>query len=61
VDLLNTEVQGLRKAVLSSKKHTKKSKTLELQQRKEYHGESVFWSPSKVREAQFRERIKEQE
>jgi hypothetical protein len=61
VDLLNTEVQGLRKAVLSSKKHKKKSKTLDLQQRKEYHGGSVFWSPSKVREAQFRERIKEQE
>jgi hypothetical protein len=61
VDLLNTEVQGLRKAVLSSKKHKKKSKTLDLQQRKEYHGGAVFWSPSKIREAQFRERVRKQE
>jgi hypothetical protein len=60
-DLLHTEVEGLRQAVLSTRKHKKKSKTLDLQQRKEYHGGAVFWSPSKIREARFRERIKKQE
>ncbi|KAF1952826.1 hypothetical protein CC80DRAFT_537882 [Byssothecium circinans] len=60
-DLLHTEIEGLRKAVLSQKKHQKKSKPLDLQQRKEYHGGAVFWSPKKIREAQFRERVKKQQ
>jgi hypothetical protein len=49
-DLLHTEVQGLSKALLSKKKRQKKSKPLDLQQRQEYCGGAVFWSPSKVRE-----------
>ncbi|KAK7189624.1 transposase [Paraphaeosphaeria sporulosa] len=60
-ELLHTEVEGLSKALLSKKKHEKKSKPLDLQQRQEYRGGAVFWSPSKVREAQFRQRIKDQE
>ena len=33
-------------------KHSKKSHTLPLQQRQEYHGGAVMWSPSKRREAE---------
>jgi hypothetical protein len=32
-----------------------------LQQREEYHGGAVFWSPRKIREARAREVVKEQE
>jgi hypothetical protein len=60
-DLLYTEVKGLRKAIQVTKKHKKKSKTLDLQQRQEYYGGAVFWSPSKIREARFRERVKKQQ
>jgi hypothetical protein len=60
-NLQKTEIEGLRKAVIASKKQKKKSKTLDLQQRKEYHGGAVFWSPTKIREARFRERIKKQQ
>jgi membrane protein involved in colicin uptake len=60
-DLLNSENEGLRQALGLKKKHKKKSKPLDLHQRKEYHGGAVFWSPSKLREAQARERVKQQE
>ena len=60
-DILNTESEDLRQALALKKKHKKKSKPLDLQQRKEYHGGAVFWSPSKLREAQARERVKQQE
>jgi hypothetical protein len=60
-DLLNSENKGLRQALALKRKHKKKSKPLDLQQRKEYHGGAVFWSPSKLREGRFRERVKQQE
>ncbi len=60
-DLLNSENKGLRQALALKRKHKKNSKPLDLQQRKEYHGGAVFWSPSKLREARFRERVKQQE
>ena len=60
-ELLHNEIKGLRKALLIKKKHTKKSKPLDLQQRQEYHGGAVFWSPRKIREARVRQSIKEQE
>lgn len=60
-DLIQTEVQGLRQALLATQKQKKKSKPLDLQQRQEYHGGAVFWSPRKIREAQARERVREQE
>jgi DDE superfamily endonuclease/Tc5 transposase DNA-binding domain len=60
-DLLHTEIQGLRQALLLTQKHKKKSKPLDLQQRQEYHGGAVLWSPRKIREAQARERVREQE
>ncbi|EDU40985.1 conserved hypothetical protein [Pyrenophora tritici-repentis Pt-1C-BFP] len=60
-DILNTEDECLRQALALRKKHKKRSKPLDLQQRKEYHSSAVFWSPSKLRKAQIRERVKHQE
>jgi hypothetical protein len=54
-ELLSDENEGLRMALSTKKKHNKKSKVLDLQQREEYHGGAVFWSPRKMREAQARE------
>jgi hypothetical protein len=58
-ELLNHENQGLRAALVTKRKNTKKSKPLDLQQRQEYHGGAVFWSPCKVREARVRESVKQ--
>ena len=60
-ELLLHEVGGLRDALTTKKKHQKKGTTLDLQQRKEYHGGAVFWSLRKVREARVRQSVKEQE
>lgn len=35
-----------------------KGLALDLQQRQEYHGGAVFWSPRKIREARVREEIR---
>jgi hypothetical protein len=60
-ELLKHENRGLREALASKKKGQKRSRPLDLQQRKEYHGGSVFWSPRKVREARVRQTVKEHE
>jgi hypothetical protein len=60
-ELLNHENEGLRQALTLKKKHKKKSKLLDLQQRQEYHGGAVFWSSRKVREARVREGVEQQE
>jgi hypothetical protein len=60
-ELLHHENQGLREALAVKKKHTKRGQPLDLQQRKEYHGEAVFWSPRKVREARVRQTVKKRE
>jgi hypothetical protein len=60
-NLLLYENKGLRKALTTKKKHKNKGKTLDLQQRQEFHSRAVFWSPSKVNEARFRERIRKRE
>ncbi|KAF1363388.1 hypothetical protein EJ07DRAFT_76600, partial [Lizonia empirigonia] len=52
---LSNENKGLREALTIKKKHNKKGKVLDLQQREEYHGGAVFWSPRKMREAQARD------
>ena len=44
----------MKEALLTKKMHNKKARVLPLQQRKEYHGGAVLWSPSKRREAEFR-------
>jgi len=59
--LLKYEVLGLGEALASKKKGQKLRKTFDLQQRKEYHGGSVFWSPRKLRDARVRQTAKERE
>ena len=61
VQLLHHENANLREALATKKKYKKKGKSLDLQQRQEYHGGAVFWSPRKVREARVRQSVKEQE
>jgi hypothetical protein len=58
---LKHENEGLREALHHKQKHKKKSKALDLQQRQEYHGGAVFWSPRKVREARARESIQQRD
>ncbi|PVH91119.1 hypothetical protein DM02DRAFT_546418 [Periconia macrospinosa] len=60
-ELLKHENEGLQVALRVKQRHQKKSKPLDLQQREEYHGGGVFWSPRKVREAQTREAVKQRE
>ncbi|KAF2683601.1 DDE-domain-containing protein [Lentithecium fluviatile CBS 122367] len=60
-ELLHHDINGLRQALATKQKRKKKGKALDLQQRNEYHGGSVFWSPRKVREARVRQSIKERE
>jgi hypothetical protein len=50
-ELLNDKNDRLCKVLSTKKKHNKKSKVLDLQQRNEYYSGAVFWSPRKVREA----------
>jgi hypothetical protein len=54
-ELLQDENKGLRNALTTKKKHNKKSKVLHVQQRQEYHGGAVFWSPRKMAEGKARE------
>jgi regulator of replication initiation timing len=54
-ELLTDENEGLRDVLSTKKKHNKKGKVLDLQQRKEYHGGAIFWSPRKKREAEARD------
>jgi hypothetical protein len=60
-ELLKHEIDGLKEALSIKKKRKKKGRALDLQQRKEYHGGAVFWSPRKIREARVRQSIREQE
>jgi hypothetical protein len=57
--VLHYENQGLREALLIKKKHKSKGKVLNLQQRQEYHGGGVLYSPRKVREGKMRRRVNE--
>ncbi|KAF7452687.1 hypothetical protein PtrM4_057540 [Pyrenophora tritici-repentis] len=59
--LLHDENDSLRAALNAKKKHQKQSCKLDLQQRNEYHGGAVFWSPRKIREARAREAVKQRE
>jgi hypothetical protein len=57
--VLHYENQGLREALQVKKKHKNKGKVLDLQQRQEYHGGGVLYSPKKVREGRMRRRVNE--
>ncbi len=59
--MLQVEVDGLRDVIGTKKRHNKKSKPLDLQQHQEYHGGAVFWSPRALKEARWRERVRQQE
>jgi hypothetical protein len=56
-ELLHHENDGLRATLTTKRKHEKKSKVLDLQQREEYHGGAVLWSPRKIQEARVREQV----
>ncbi|KNG46898.1 hypothetical protein TW65_06403 [Stemphylium lycopersici] len=58
-ELLKHKVDGLKEAHQHKKKHKRKVKALDLQQRQEYHGGAVHWSPRKLREARAREAVRE--
>jgi hypothetical protein len=58
-ELLHHENEGLRAVISTKQKHATKSKTLDLQQRKEYHGGAVLWSPRKLRAARVRGCVKQ--
>ncbi|KAF2633988.1 hypothetical protein BU25DRAFT_486964 [Macroventuria anomochaeta] len=58
---LHHEIVGLKEVLKAQKKHKKKSKPLELQHHKDYHGGDEFYSPSRVEKARSRERAKQQE
>ncbi|KAI1507682.1 DUF1682 domain containing protein [Pyrenophora tritici-repentis] len=60
-ELLQHENEGLKEALQHKKKHKKKGKALNLQQRQEYHGGAVHWSPRKLREARAREAVRERD
>jgi hypothetical protein len=60
-ELLTGENEGLRGALAVKKKHKKHGKVPDLQQREEYHGGAVFWSPRNNREANARGAVKQQE
>src|SRR5690349_24935803 len=60
-ELLEHEKNALMQALKSEKQQNQDSRVLDLQRRQEYNTSSVLWSPRKVREAQFRERIRQQE
>jgi hypothetical protein len=60
-ELLKHENKSLREALYLKQKEKKKIKALDLQQRQEYHGGAVFWSPCKVREARAREADRERD
>jgi hypothetical protein len=58
-ELLHYENNGLHAALTVKKKHGKKNRPLNLQQRKEYHGGAVFWSPRRVKEAEACQVVKQ--
>jgi hypothetical protein len=60
-ELKDMEIDGLRAAIHSRKKYKHRGKALDLQQREEYHSRAVFWSPRKVKEARWREHVREEE
>ena len=62
VELLHSELDGLRKELYQNRKHKKQSsRQLDLQQHQEYHGGAMMWSPRAFREARARAAVAERE
>ncbi|KAJ8113743.1 hypothetical protein OPT61_g4196 [Boeremia exigua] len=59
--LLYHEIAGLKEVLKTQKKHKNKSKALDFQGPKEYHGGAVFYSPHRVDKARQYEQVKQQE
>ena len=57
LELERHENKGLRASLARKNKRGKLGKPLDLHQRKEYHSSAVIWSPRKLREARFREKV----
>ncbi|KAF2843932.1 hypothetical protein T440DRAFT_79610 [Plenodomus tracheiphilus IPT5] len=61
-EIAEYENDGLRAALhVHQKPRNVQQPPLDLQQRKEYYGGAVWWSPRKLREARFRQMVKEKE
>jgi hypothetical protein len=60
-ELLRLENDNLTHALAGKEKQKKKRYKLDLQQRKEYHGGALFWSPRKLCEARTRKAVKRDE
>lgn len=58
--LLRTKIEGFKDALKAKKRQNKKSKALDVQQQEEYYGGAVFYSPRKIREARYREKVLQQ-
>jgi hypothetical protein len=60
-EVVRLENEGLKQSFATKDKHKHKIKPLPLQQRKEFHSQAVFWSPSTIREAFVREDVERRE
>jgi hypothetical protein len=60
-DLTAHQLATLEASIHYRKKFKRNNKVLDLQQREEFHSRAVFWSPSKVREARAREKVRVEE
>jgi hypothetical protein len=60
-ELLLHKNTSLCDALTTKRKRSKKGKTLNLQQRKEFKSAAVLWTPRKIREAQACKRVREEE
>jgi hypothetical protein len=61
MDLLEMEKTNLQTALHHKQKYRHRGKALDLQQREEFKSRAVFWSPGKVKEARWREHVREEE
>ena len=62
VELLQAELDALRKKLYQNKKRQKQpNRQLDLQQHQEYHGGAVMWSPRAFREARARAAVQDRE
>jgi hypothetical protein len=60
-DLLHHQYSQLRTALATKRRRKAKSYTLDLQQRKEFHCDAILYSPATIREAKWREKVKQDE
>jgi hypothetical protein len=60
-NLLHHQNSQLRTALATKRRRKAKSYTLDLQQRKEFHSNAILYSPATIREAKWREKVKQDE